>query len=449
MPSTHLILISLYAMATFASSVASVVSTLSPLLLRDAPASADDIIAALPVAAEADDKASSHEVLTQALRQILEQSMSGSSGALPTAQPFAIVDLSIRCALTERGEAHTPFQLLYDLFDAQPIAACEGIWGFLEERSVELTDSKFIPSDAKNTKSKLLLLRIANSLLRRLSQERDTVFCGRIQMFLAQAFPLAERSAMNVRGEFNTDNVTSFEDEEDFVEGRKEAATGTGTGAGMGAGMGASGGADEDDDAADAPIDYNTYRTFWMLQSFFVDPSKAVASPEAWKSVTGGLGVMFDAFEGHAFSDADLKAAADDGRKGDASNDEEAFYCTKFLTNSRLLRLQLRDPSLRRHVLLQSLILFQFLSAHKAAQGGSKLSPSPQPTIAASKKRALALLRKTPSRGDKFADSVEVRGGVWVVGGEVGRWKEEGGVGFRVSVNSLTHTHTHTHTHTC
>ena len=112
--------------------------------------------------------------------------MSGSSGALPTAQPFAIVDLSIRCALTERGEAHTPFQLLYDLFDAQPIAACEGIWGFLEERSVELTDCKFIPSDAKNTKSKLLLLRIANSLLRRLSQERDTVFCGRIQMFLAQ-----------------------------------------------------------------------------------------------------------------------------------------------------------------------------------------------------------------------------------------------------------------------
>jgi THO complex subunit 1 len=50
----------------------------------------------------------------------------------------------------------------------------------------------------------LVLLRTLNELLRRLSKmgERNTEFCGRILIFLSQAFPLGERSGVNLRGEY-------------------------------------------------------------------------------------------------------------------------------------------------------------------------------------------------------------------------------------------------------
>ena len=54
------------------------------------------------------------------------------------------------------------------------------------------------------------LLRMCNNLLRRLSTFRNTVLCGRIQLFLAQLLPLDEKSALNIMGAFNLDNVTSF-----------------------------------------------------------------------------------------------------------------------------------------------------------------------------------------------------------------------------------------------
>lgn len=44
----------------------------------------------------------------------------------------------------------------------------------------------------------LVMLRMCNEMLRRLSKEKDTVFCGRILMFLANSFPLHERSGMCV-----------------------------------------------------------------------------------------------------------------------------------------------------------------------------------------------------------------------------------------------------------
>lgn len=40
----------------------------------------------------------------------------------------------------------------------------------------------------------LALLRLSNELLRRLSKTTHTAFGGRIRMFLANAFPLSERS---------------------------------------------------------------------------------------------------------------------------------------------------------------------------------------------------------------------------------------------------------------
>lgn len=53
------------------------------------------------------------------------------------------------------------------------------------------------------------MIRLAD-ILKRLSKPQDTVFCGRIQLFLARLFPLTEKSGLNLLSEFNLDNLTVF-----------------------------------------------------------------------------------------------------------------------------------------------------------------------------------------------------------------------------------------------
>lgn len=55
---------------------------------------------------------------------------------------------------------------------------------------------------------------MCNELLRRLSKETNTVFCGRILMFLANAFSVAEKSGVNINGSFNNDMLNFDADEE-------------------------------------------------------------------------------------------------------------------------------------------------------------------------------------------------------------------------------------------
>jgi hypothetical protein len=59
----------------------------------------------------------------------------------------------------------------------------------------------------------LILLRLLNELLRRLpkSKTEDVVFCGRILTFLSSSYPLGEKSGVNLRGNYNTGKVTSFD----------------------------------------------------------------------------------------------------------------------------------------------------------------------------------------------------------------------------------------------
>ena len=64
--------------------------------------------------------------------------------------------------------------------------------------------------DFKN--KQLVILRACNELLRRLSRAEDTVFCGRVFIYLFQSFPLGDRSSVNLRGEYHVDNVTAFDE---------------------------------------------------------------------------------------------------------------------------------------------------------------------------------------------------------------------------------------------
>ena len=65
-------------------------------------------------------------------------------------------------------------------------------------------------------KPHIFLLYAFADLLRRLSRTQQTVFCGRILLFLARFFPITERSGLNVVSEFNLDNTTVYSERNDL-----------------------------------------------------------------------------------------------------------------------------------------------------------------------------------------------------------------------------------------
>ena len=118
----------------------------------------------------------------------------------------SLLDCALICVELEIADTGLPFTLLEELFDTQTIPQCEVLFNYLESRVVRLT------AGMEGGKGKaLILLRLCNELLRRLSKAEDTIFCGRILIFLSKSFPIAERSAVNLRGDFNTENVTMFD----------------------------------------------------------------------------------------------------------------------------------------------------------------------------------------------------------------------------------------------
>jgi hypothetical protein len=86
-----------------------------------------------------------------------------------------------------------------------------------------------VPSKGKA----LVLLRMLNDLLRRLSKTGNTtIFCGRILTFLSGVFPLGERSGVNLRGEYGPQwegvkalEVAKVDGAKEVVMAEKEADT--------------------------------------------------------------------------------------------------------------------------------------------------------------------------------------------------------------------------------
>ena len=105
---------------------------------------------------------------------------------------------------SEQCEPGLVFWLVEELLDSQTIDGCKTVFDYLDSRRERL--------NAKHFKQKqLIILRACNELLRRLSRAEDTVFCGRVFIFLFQSFPLGDRSSVNLRGEYHVENVTMFD----------------------------------------------------------------------------------------------------------------------------------------------------------------------------------------------------------------------------------------------
>ena len=229
------------------------------------------------------------------------------------------------------------------------------------------------------------------------------MFCGRVFIFLFQSFPLGDRSSVNLRGEYHTENVTVFEDLPSIaqphprdsmdVDQQGEDETKDGKSGSTADAETTAQGAEESKHASDqvihasktaqvdgkveegdrvskeAALDMDTlYPIFWSLQEYFSAPTRLFEDKNL-RSLKNGLELTMRKFkEVHQeLSARGPSKLPDESRRGakrkhnDLENELSASFNPKYLTSRDLFNLEISDLAFRRHVLVQALILVDFL----------------------------------------------------------------------------------------
>uniref|UniRef100_A0A8C9ZN27 THO complex 1 n=1 Tax=Sander lucioperca TaxID=283035 RepID=A0A8C9ZN27_SANLU len=307
-------------------------------------------------------------------------------------QAFAVLLNSLRVGICS---ATTPFLLLGDVLDCLPLDQCDKIFSFVEENVSTWKSNSFY------TAGKNYLLRMCNDLLRRLSKSQNTVFCGRIQLFLARLFPLSEKSGLNLQSQFNLENITVFnKNEQESTLGQKHTEEKED---GMEVEEGEMG-EDEAPAPCSIPIDYNLYRKFWTLQDYFRNPVQCY-DKFCWMTFLKFSDETLAVFKSYKLDD--MQASKRKLEEMRASGGEHVYFA-KFLTSEKLMDLQLSDSNFRRHILLQYLILFQYLKGQVKFKSSNCVLNDDQTTwIEETTKLVYQLLREIPPDGDQFATMVE------------------------------------------
>ena len=177
----------------------------------------------------------------------------------------SLIKYTVNCAKHQICTSSMPILLLCDVFEVLTLDKCEELFDFVEENVVVWTAEPFFGTGKNH------LLRMCNDILRRLSKSQNTVFCGRIQLFLARLFPIEEKSALNAMSHFNLENVTLFKKSS---EGIKDLHNASGESDKMET--------EEGELPPSTPTDFNLYFKLWSLQDFFRNPSQCY-TPIGWR----------------------------------------------------------------------------------------------------------------------------------------------------------------------
>lgn len=153
-----------------------------------------------------------------------------------------LVDFAFSCSLNEICDPLTPLSLIEEWAETLPVWKLPDIIEYLVQE--EDTFRKYLMTPGTKTKG-LVILRLCNEIIRRLSKSQDSGASGRLLLFLSKVFPSGERSGVNLRGDINVDNVTTME----YVQFEES-------------------------------LDH-FFRLFWRLQFFFYHPIQASIS-ENW-----------------------------------------------------------------------------------------------------------------------------------------------------------------------
>ncbi|KAI9839702.1 MAG: hypothetical protein M1838_004307 [Thelocarpon superellum] len=304
---------------------------------------------------------------------------------VPLPAPVNISQLNKALTRAEQCEPGLIFWLIEELLDSQTIGGCRKVFDYLESRRERITAKHF-------QKKNLIILRCCNELLRRLSRAENTVFCGRVFIFLFQSFPLGDKSSVNLRGEFHVENTTSFDyvtpmpvapDEQMDIDEAKSATPSGPSGANMEStdatrkeisGLSSR----EAYEAVPATKEQGTtsnlvdmdvlYPAFWPLQQAFSNPTKLFEG-DHFDMFKEGLNLTIRKFS-QVQKDIDGRApikALDEGsrgakrKRGDGDEEFASGFNAKYLTSRDLFELEISDLAFRRHILVQALILLDFL----------------------------------------------------------------------------------------
>ena len=252
-----------------------------------------------------------------------------------------LLDLALTLSETGVVEPACVFNALEQLVETCTIADCEDVFTWVEARRGRLS------ADALWRRGKLVMLRTCNELQRRLSKTADTVLRGRVLLLLSSLYPLSERSALNLGGNYNAGNTTELDDQNAAADANATDASAEASSEGV-------------------VVDRAFYETFWSLQKFFSNPPAALEPAAGWKTFSTSLGSVLDNFETHRLdktSSGRAAAAAAGASVPSGANVEGRDAGTKYLTAAPLLHLQLSDPAFRRHFLVQCAVFLGFCTS--------------------------------------------------------------------------------------
>ncbi|PYI12070.1 THO complex subunit Tho1 [Aspergillus sclerotiicarbonarius CBS 121057] len=290
----------------------------------------------------------------------------------------------------EQCEPGLIFWLIEELLDSQTIDGCRKVFDYLESRRERNTKKHF-------KQKSLIILRSCNELLRRLSRAEDTVFCGRVFIFLFQSFPLGDKSAVNLRGEYHTDNVTTYDEltravakatadlDVEMSDGKEVPPTNEGRKEESEAQVASASGSQTPgqetpktprvvvsrtkDEAEEKAVDLDDlYPIFWGLQAYFSAPTKTF-DPQHFAAFKTGLEATISTFKNvntdlenssNSKTSEEIRKSTKRKRTTDGQEIASSFN-PKYLTSRDLFDLEVNDTAFRRHVLVQALILLDFM----------------------------------------------------------------------------------------
>ena len=207
-----------------------------------------------------------------------------------------------------------------------------------------------------------------------MSRAENTVFCGRVFIFLFQSFPLGDKSAVNLRGEFHVENTTAFEDlleklkPEDEVERMDVDKLGVGEDgttspapvtddAGPGRNPKLAGDSAEAvaiaggmDGLGDDKLELDAlYPIFWSLQQNFSSPTR-LFDAQNFNIFKNGLGRTFEVFgkvqkqqiSRTLTKEKEAMRRRSKRKRGDIDGELASAFNPKYLTSRDLFELEVR-----------------------------------------------------------------------------------------------------------
>ena len=276
---------------SFAESKTRILAALREVLATEEPS---DLVATIRRALQTEETDAAltdpeKQTLELVMRMHMEELLAASKApgaSIEAAGVPKLLDVAIALAAGDGCDYNTPFALLEDLFDAHVISVAEGAFALVEARAAAL--APFLVAEPKYQRCKLTLIRSCNELLRRLSKSKNTNFRGRVLMFMAYTFPLAERSGVNLKGVSAPSTVAVEEDAGEEPMMVEQPAGVDGSAGGVNGATGGGGAAEGGSGGGSGVVDFGFYATFWGLQQAFADPASSVAN-ERWASLVEHL----------------------------------------------------------------------------------------------------------------------------------------------------------------